>query len=81
MAMNEKSRGFFELNGKVAFLPGGYGDLGRAIARSLCEKGAKVVVAGRSLAKGQALAAEIRGEGATLRPSPRCPVAGDPQGR
>ena len=63
MTMNERSRDFFELNGKVAFLPGGYGDLGRAIARSLCEKGAKVVVAGRSLAKGQALAAEIRSEG------------------
>jgi len=69
MAMNERSRDFFELNGKVAFLPGGYGDLGRAIARSLAERGARVVVAGRSLAKGQALAAEIcdaGGEGSAV---------------
>lgn len=61
--MDKGSRGFFELSGKVAFLPGGYGDLGQAIARSLCEKGASVVVAGRSLEKGQALASEIRDEG------------------
>jgi gluconate 5-dehydrogenase len=61
--MNKGPRDFFELSGKVAFLPGGYGDLGQAIARSLCERGAKVVVAGRSLEKGQALVAQIRDEG------------------
>ena len=58
--MNKGSRDFFELNGKVAFVPGGYGDLGKAIVYGLCERGVKVVVAGRRLEKGQALADEIR---------------------
>jgi gluconate 5-dehydrogenase len=61
--MERGSRDFFGLIGKVAFLPGGYGDLGRAIARRLAERGARVVVAGRRLDKGQALAAEIRAAG------------------
>jgi NAD(P)-dependent dehydrogenase (short-subunit alcohol dehydrogenase family) len=69
VSMDKDSRDFFELSGKVAFLPGGYGDLGRAIAHSLAARGAKVVVAGRSQAKGQALAAEISdagGEGSAI---------------
>jgi NAD(P)-dependent dehydrogenase (short-subunit alcohol dehydrogenase family) len=49
------------LKGKTAFVPGGYGGLGAAICRGLAAEGAKVVVAGRSLAKASALARRIRG--------------------
>ena len=54
---------FFELGSKVAFIPGGYGDLGKAIAYGLSESGVKVVVAGRSLEKGQGVADEIKERG------------------
>jgi NAD(P)-dependent dehydrogenase (short-subunit alcohol dehydrogenase family) len=54
---------FFELGPKVAFVPGGYGDLGKAIAYGLSESGVKVVVAGRSLEKGQCLVDEIKERG------------------
>jgi gluconate 5-dehydrogenase len=53
----------FDLSGKVAFLPGGYGGIGAAIARGLAESGATVVVAGRSGAKAEALAADLSGAG------------------
>jgi gluconate 5-dehydrogenase len=46
----------FELKGKRAFIPGGYGGIGEAVALALCEAGASVVVAGRSAAKAEALA-------------------------
>ena len=44
--------GLFELRGKKALVPGGYGGIGAAIARGLCEAGAAVVegVAGLALA-------------------------------
>ena len=54
---------YFELGSKVAFVPGGYGDLGKAIVYGLCERGVKVVVAGRNLEKGQALVDEIKKRG------------------
>jgi gluconate 5-dehydrogenase len=47
--------------GKIAFVPGGYGGLGAAICRALAAEGAKVIVAGRSLAKATALAKAIKG--------------------
>lgn len=53
----------FDVGGKVAFLPGGYGGIGEAIAWGLALRGAKVVVAGRSREKADALAAQIRAEG------------------
>ena len=46
----------FDLKGKKALVPGGYGGIGGAIARGLCEAGASVVVAGRSESKAAALA-------------------------
>ncbi len=45
----------FGLDGKVAYLPGGYGGLGEAIAWSLVLAGARVVVSGRSEDKAVAL--------------------------
>ena len=53
--------GLFDMSGQVAYLPGGYGGIGEAIAWGLAIHGAKVVVAGRSLEKAEALAGAIAG--------------------
>jgi gluconate 5-dehydrogenase len=53
----------FDLAGKVAFVPGGYGGIGEAIAWGLALSGARVVIAGRSLEKAQALAAQLTAAG------------------
>ena len=55
--------GLFDLTGRKAFIPGGYGGIGAAVARGLAQAGAAVVVAGRDLAKAQALAGTLRAEG------------------
>jgi gluconate 5-dehydrogenase len=46
----------FDLTGLVAYLPGGYGGIGEALAWGLALRGARVVVSGRSPVKGQQLA-------------------------
>jgi NAD(P)-dependent dehydrogenase (short-subunit alcohol dehydrogenase family) len=51
--------GLFDLSGQVAFIPGGYGGLGEAIAFGLAMHGARVVIGGRDLAKADALAKKI----------------------
>jgi NAD(P)-dependent dehydrogenase (short-subunit alcohol dehydrogenase family) len=53
----------FGLKGKTAFIPGGYGGIGEAVARGLAEAGAKVTVAGRSQEKASKLAAALGKEG------------------
>jgi len=53
----------FDLAGKVAFVPGGYGGIGAAIAWGLARQGAEVIVAGRDAARAEALANEMRGQG------------------
>jgi gluconate 5-dehydrogenase len=55
--------GLFDVKDKVAYLPGGYGGLGEVIAWGLALVGAKVVVAGRSEEKAEALAAAMREKG------------------
>ncbi|MGF1611106.1 MAG: SDR family NAD(P)-dependent oxidoreductase [Kiloniellales bacterium] len=52
----EELTGLFDLKGKVAFVPGGYGGLGEAIAWGLALQGAKVAVCGRSAEKAERLA-------------------------
>ncbi|MEO8132773.1 MAG: SDR family oxidoreductase [Betaproteobacteria bacterium] len=55
--------GLNEFTGKVAFVPGGYGGLGEAIAWGLAQRGARVMIAGRDAGKAEALASAIRGAG------------------
>lgn len=59
---NELS-GLFDLKGKVAFVPGGYGGIGEAIAWGLALSGAKVMIAGRDLKKSENLASQISNSG------------------
>jgi NAD(P)-dependent dehydrogenase (short-subunit alcohol dehydrogenase family) len=51
------------LRDRTAFVPGGYGGIGTAIAWGLALAGARVAVAGRSAAKAEALAGSLRAAG------------------
>ncbi len=53
----------FDLAGKAAFVPGGYGALGAAISWALAVRGARVFIAGPSERKAQTLAEEISAAG------------------
>lgn len=55
--------GLFDLSGKVAYVPGGYGGIGEAIAWGMAMHGAKVVVSGRSIEKATALADSLNAAG------------------
>lgn len=59
----ERLAGLFRLDGRTAFVPGGYGALGEAICVALAAHGAAVVVAGPTGAKAEALAAQITESG------------------
>lgn len=52
-----------DVKGKVAYLPGGYGGIGEAIAWGLALRGARVVVSGRSKQKAETPAAQLTGQG------------------
>lgn len=56
-------RELFDLQRKVAFVPGGYGGIGEAVATILAEAGACVAVAGRSVDKAEALAQKLNTRG------------------
>jgi NAD(P)-dependent dehydrogenase (short-subunit alcohol dehydrogenase family) len=53
----------FDLKGKRALIPGGYGGIGAAVAQGLAEAGASVVVAGRSESKAAAVAGPLADAG------------------
>jgi NAD(P)-dependent dehydrogenase (short-subunit alcohol dehydrogenase family) len=55
----DKYRSLFNLDGKVALVAGGGGDIGKAISEGLASFGATVVVCGRTLDKAQAVADSI----------------------
>lgn len=59
---NELS-GLYDLKDKVAFVPGGYGGIGEAIAWGLAISGAKVAIAGRDRKKSEKLASQISAAG------------------
>ena len=61
--METRAAGLFDVTGKVAFVPGGYGGIGEAIVWGLARHGARVVIAGRDAVKADALAAKLRDEG------------------
>jgi gluconate 5-dehydrogenase len=48
---------------KVAFVAGGYGGIGEAVARELAQRGATVVIGGRDQGRADALAAALRASG------------------
>ena len=53
----------FDLHGRVAFVPGGYGGIGEAISWGLALAGARVAIAGRNADKAEALASQLRDAG------------------
>jgi NAD(P)-dependent dehydrogenase (short-subunit alcohol dehydrogenase family) len=53
----------FDLRGKVAYIPGGYGGIGTAIARGLADQGAAVAISGRDGGRASALASELASAG------------------
>jgi len=55
--------GQFSLKGKTAYVTGGYGGIGEAIAWSLAMAGARVAVSGRDEGKARALAAQLQAAG------------------
>lgn len=55
--------GLFDLRGRVAYVPGGYGGIGEAVAWGLALAGARVAVSGRDRDKAEALAAALRDAG------------------
>ena len=55
--------GLFDLRGRIAYVPGGYGGIGEAIARALALAGARVAVSGRSAEKAEGLARALSAAG------------------
>jgi len=57
--------GIFDLSGKVAFIPGGYGGIGAALAAGLARQGASVAIGGRNTDRACAVAEELASSGHT----------------
>jgi NAD(P)-dependent dehydrogenase (short-subunit alcohol dehydrogenase family) len=63
MAKMTAASKLFDLGGRVAFVSGAAGHLGRPMARGLCEAGAHVILNGRDDAKLKAFEDELRRDG------------------
>jgi NAD(P)-dependent dehydrogenase (short-subunit alcohol dehydrogenase family) len=61
--MAEMISELFRLDGRVAFVSGAAGHLGRVMSRALCEAGAHVILNGRDDARLKDLESELRGAG------------------
>ena len=55
--------GLFDFTGQIAYLPGGYGGIGEAIAWGMAINGATVVIGGRNGDKSRSLATQIKDAG------------------
>ena len=65
--MTNSTNGSERVAGKVVVVTAGYGDIGRATCRRLCEEGAAVVMTGRkNLAEGAAIARSTQTGGGTI---------------
>ena len=53
----------FDMHGKVVFIPGGYGGIGRPIASALAVAGARVVIGGRRKEHVDQFVTELSGHG------------------
>ena len=53
----------FDLSGKVAFIPGGSGGIGEAVAHELAARGARVAIAGRHAERAISVAKDITQKG------------------
>jgi gluconate 5-dehydrogenase len=49
----------FDISGQVAFVPGGYGGIGEAVALGLAERGARVAIGGRQIARARSAAKDL----------------------
>lgn len=63
MTIHSELEGLSDLRGRVAYVPGGYGGIGEAVAWGLALAGARVAVSGRDGGKAAALAARLRDAG------------------
>jgi NAD(P)-dependent dehydrogenase (short-subunit alcohol dehydrogenase family) len=63
MSLQAEAEKHFKFKGQVAFVPGGSGDLGKAIVYGLCAQGIKTVVAARNVEKCQDMVDHIRARG------------------
>jgi NAD(P)-dependent dehydrogenase (short-subunit alcohol dehydrogenase family) len=59
----EMFRELLSLEGKVALVPGGAGEIGQAVGEALCAYGAKVILTGRTREKAETAAEAIRAAG------------------
>ena len=66
----------FRLDGRIALVTGGSGNVGRPIVRALAEAGATVLLASRIEANCKAYAAELAGEGLQVE-GERCDLASE----
>jgi 2-deoxy-D-gluconate 3-dehydrogenase len=67
----------FDLSGRVALVTGGNGGIGLGMARGLAACGARVIIAGRDVAKNSAAVAELGGDAAAIQADMLAPGAAE----
>jgi 2-deoxy-D-gluconate 3-dehydrogenase len=67
----------FDLSGRVALVTGGNGGIGLGMARGLAACGARVIIAGRDVAKNTAAVAELGGDAVAIQADMLAPGAAE----